>query len=423
MALRPLSIYLHYPFCVQKCTYCNFNKYVYPGKQAKNANQPEEIVSLLKTEAADLLGKRLSLGDDVALRSVYFGGGTPSLMRGDQLSELVQLIFDETRKGGAVVDAPTVEVTLEANPSDVDPTERSDLSALLGAVNRVSLGIQALDNAELSALGRTHTSAQAQRSFEFIYDNCGLTNVSVDFIYGRPGQRSVSAVEAELHDAAVTRGLFRGGHASIYELTYEKGTPLYNQGRHSRHEDETVLAMGNAVRRFMTEDLGWENYEISSYVDIKGNGQRSQHNQSYWTGVEYLGIGPGAHGRVRGDHNTILATVQAPGLNVWSSLVTQNGHATVRSDVISTQRRAEELIMGCMRRKEGLNIGILDATASGSIRDIFPAQLMDDLLSAGYIQLADEGTTIRVPPSKWALTDGISRILAENVLLSSIQGH
>lgn len=371
---EPLALYIHWPFCVSKCPYCDFNSHVREGVDVDAWRGA--LLADMAHEAA-LTGGR-------ALTSIFFGGGTPSLMPPALVADLIAAA---DRHWGL---APDIEITLEANPNSVEAARFADLAA--AGVNRVSLGLQALDNDALHFLGRAHdvdeglaALATAQRVFD---------RVSFDLIYARPGQ-SEADWEAEL-----ARALGYGtGHLSLYQLTIEPGTrfaTLVAQGRLTPADPDHGATLYELTQA-MTGAAGISAYEISNHARP---GQESRHNLTYWRYGDYAGIGPGAHGR-----RTDQATVRHKKPENWMNAVARNGHGAQSEDPLAAEDRARETLLMGLRLREGVDLDRIVAL-SGIAR----ARLVDDravtrLIGLGLIDRQD--SRIQVTPAGMLLLDAI----------------
>lgn len=273
--LAPLGVYIHWPYCAKICPYCDFNVYRDRGRREEQAALAAAIAADLKAQAALTGGRELA--------SIFFGGGTPSLMDPDWAGELIALAKSLWRPAGEV------EVTLEANPTDAE-AERFDAFAAAG-VGRLSLGLQALDDASLTLLGRNHDAAAARRAA--VQAARSFPRLSVDMIYALPGQ-TVQAWREEL-SKAVDLG---AEHVSPYQLTIEAGTAFDRAVRRGRivPPGEDLGAELFETTQAVLEAAGFDAYEVSNHA--RGAAARSRHNLVYWTGADYVGAGPGAHGRL-----------------------------------------------------------------------------------------------------------------------------
>jgi putative oxygen-independent coproporphyrinogen III oxidase len=332
-----------------------------------------------------------SLNGGMPLVSIFFGGGTPSLMP----PETVAAIIDQAAKLWAF--APDIEITLEANPSSVEAARFADLAR--AGVNRVSLGLQSLDDASLSFLGRAHSVTEgldalavAQRHF---------ARVNFDLIYALPNQ---SAAQWE---AALQQALSYGtDHLSLYQLTIEEGTRFatlvaQNAFTPVDPDDGAVLFELTAA---MTEAAGLPAYETSNHAKP---GQESRHNLTYWRYQDYLGIGPGAHGRRGG-----LATVRHKKPENWLAAVTRNGHGSQSEDQLSADESAREALVMGLRLAEGVSLDRIAARFGLVVKALVDGDRVQALEKLGLV--AHEENLLRVTPPGRLLLD---RILAEIVII------
>lgn len=322
------GLYIHWPFCVSKCPYCDFNSHV-ADTVDDNAWQ-RNLLAELDHYGSKTKGRRLD--------SVFFGGGTPSLMP----PAIVAALLDALSEYWSVPD--DLEVTLEANPSSIEAQKFADFRA--AGVNRVSVGIQSFDDAALRFLGRAHSAAEASQAITVAQQS--FDRVSFDLIYALPGQ-SRDAWAAELA-RAVSRGT---GHLSLYQLTIEKGTPFYSDHRRGAFAlpEEDLAADLYELTGELTSKAGFDAYEVSNYART---GQESRHNLVYWRGGDYVGIGPGAHGRLTlgGDR---LRTEQVPAPAGWLAAVDRDGHATRLNEPVVVAEQAEEYLMMGLRLAAGID--------------------------------------------------------------------
>jgi putative oxygen-independent coproporphyrinogen III oxidase len=368
----PLALYIHWPFCVSKCPYCDFNSHV--RGSIDQAEWREALLKDLAFEAACFPGRKLG--------SIFFGGGTPSLMEPETVAALIAAA--EAHWGFS----SEIEITLEANPSSVEAARFADLAS--AGVNRVSLGLQALEDGALAFLGRAHDVAEGLAALETAQRHFG--RVSFDLIYARPDQDE-AAWEAELRRALS----FGTGHLSLYQLTIEPGTrfaALAAKGELPLAGNDEAAALYELTQA-LTEAAGLPAYEISNH---SRPGEESRHNLAYWRYQPYLGVGPGAHGR-RGD----LAIVRHKKPENWLSALARNGHGIAEeAPVGKADRETEALLMG-LRLKEGLPFESFQARLNlAAVRRLE----LQGLLATG------EGR-LRVLPAGMLLLDAI---LAEIVL-------
>jgi len=325
------GVYVHWPFCLSKCPYCDFNSHV------RHAPIDEERFSRafareIETTAARAPGRVVS--------SIFLGGGTPSLMRPQTVGSILDAIAKHWRV------APGAEVTLEANPTSVEATR---FRGYRGAgVNRVSLGVQALDDASLKALGRLHTAREALDAVAIA--RTAFERYSFDLIYARPDQTpQMWAAELKLAIAEAAE------HLSLYQLTIEEGTPFF--GLHAagklKTPDEAVARALYDVTQEVCAQHGLPSYEISNHAR---SGAECKHNLVYWRGEEYAGIGPGAHGRLDLDGaRHAIAAERRP--EVWLMRVEATGHGVMSDDRLSSEERADEFLLMGLRLAEGIDPG------------------------------------------------------------------
>jgi oxygen-independent coproporphyrinogen-3 oxidase len=351
------GIYVHWPFCASKCPYCDFNSHVRSG-----GIDEERFVRALRLELAHWAG--LAPGRTVA--SIFFGGGTPSLMSSGAVAAVLDAVARHwTVEAGA-------EITLEANPSSVEASRfRGYRNA---GVNRVSLGVQALDDPALRALGRLHTAAEAIAAIDVA--RATFDRFSFDLIYARSGQ-TVAAWRSELARAL---GL-AGKHLSLYQLTIEPGTPfadLYARGRFEVPDADTARAFYEVTQE-LTGRAHLPAYEISNHAVA---GEECRHNLLYWRYGEYAGVGPGAHGRVVVD-GTRRATVAERSPEAWAARVEGSGHGIAEQSALARSEEADEMLLMGLRLAEGLDLRRLTARTAlapdpGALAKLAEAGLIED---------------------------------------------
>jgi oxygen-independent coproporphyrinogen-3 oxidase len=323
------GVYIHWPFCLSKCPYCDFNSHVRhaPIDEARYVNA---FAREIEAMAARAPGREVS--------SIFFGGGTPSLMQ----PQTIGAILDAIGKHWSV--SNSVEVTLEANPTSVDATRFHGYRA--AGVNRVSLGVQALDDASLKMLGRLHTAREALDAVAIA--RSAFERYSFDLIYARPDQTPqmwTDELTFAISEAAE--------HLSLYQLTIEEGTPFF--GLHAagklKTPDEATARILYDVTQEVCARHGLPAYEISNHARP---GAECRHNLVYWRGQEYAGIGPGAHGRLDiGGIRHALATEKRP--EAWLMRVEANGHGIVTDDLLNREERADEFLLMGLRLAEGID--------------------------------------------------------------------
>lgn len=334
-AYSAFGLYVHWPFCLAKCPYCDFNSHVSRGEIAQDRFRDAYLKELAHFAA-------LAPGRRVA--SVFFGGGTPSLMA----PETVAAILDAAAGHWGFTDDP--EITLEANPTSVEAARFAGYRA--AGVNRLSLGIQALNDADLAALGRQHSAKEALGALETAKAHFG--RVSFDLIYGREGQ-SLEAWSAELAQALQ----LAADHLSVYQLTVEPDTPFaarYRAGKLKLPPQGVGQALYD-LTQVLCEAAGMPAYEISNHARP---GSESRHNLIYWRGQDYAGIGPGAHSRITlgGARHALVAT-RAP--EAWARQVVADGHGLCADEVLEPEEAADEMLLMGLRLAEGVDLERIEA--------------------------------------------------------------
>lgn len=395
---EPLALYIHWPFCLSKCPYCDFNSHVrdeIPQKRFAQALRRE-----LAHEAA-----RLNTASNTAsggrekkqrLTSIFFGGGTPSLMAPETVAALIE---DAKRLFASPPDETELEITLEANPTSV---EASKFAAFRQAgVNRVSLGVQSLRDEALVALGRQHTGRQAIEALELARSL--FPRLSFDLIYARPEQTEEDW-RAELREALA----LAADHLSLYQLTIEPGTVFegrYRRGLLTLPDDESAARFydltAQEARRF-----GLEAYEVSNYAHP---GAESRHNLAYWRYDDYLGIGPGAHSRLTlapltpdrltpdrltqenrlGSTPTLHATRRHRAPEPWADLVERTGTGVREETPLTSHERAQEALLMGLRLQKGVDLAHFEKRTGQTLRESVDPVILDACLEEGYLLLND----------------------------------
>jgi oxygen-independent coproporphyrinogen-3 oxidase len=324
------GVYIHWPFCAAKCPYCDFNSHV--------RHQPVDQERFAKAFAAELATMRARTGPR-EVTSIFLGGGTPSLMK----PETVGAVLDAVARNWTV--PAGIEVTLEANPSSVEAERFRGYRA--AGVNRVSLGVQALNDADLRFLGRLHNVAEALHAIGLAREI--FPRLSFDLIYARPGQTPEAWV-AELEEAIG----HAADHLSLYQLTIEEGTPFHklHSARKFEIPDPDHAAELYEVTQEITAARGLPAYEISNHARP---GAESRHNLTYWRYGEYVGVGPGAHGRFM-ENGTRIVTIAEKMPEVWADLVEQKGHGVVDGEVLNRSEEADEFLLMGLRLVEGIDL-------------------------------------------------------------------
>jgi putative oxygen-independent coproporphyrinogen III oxidase len=324
------GVYVHWPFCASKCPYCDFNSHVRAG----GVDQDRYLAAFRREIAAtrERIGPR-------QVTSIFFGGGTPSLMA----PATVTGILDEIGRNWHV--ASGAEVTLEANPSSVEAGRFRDYRA--AGINRVSLGVQALNDADLKALGRLHSVAEAKAAIQIA--RATFDRFTFDLIYARPRQ-GVGQWCAELREALE----LAGNHLSLYQLTIEPDTPfeaLHRAGKLITPAPELADEL-YAITQAMAAEAGLPAYEISNHA---APGEESRHNMLYWRYGEYAGIGPGAHGRIIAD-GARRATAAERSPERWLERAERDGHGVAEDDSLARDEQADEMLLMGLRLNEGLDL-------------------------------------------------------------------
>ncbi|MBL8587649.1 MAG: coproporphyrinogen III oxidase [Methylobacteriaceae bacterium] len=375
------AVYVHWPFCLSKCPYCDFNSHV---RQA-----PVDEARYVAAFAAEI-GHRAALTRGRTVHSIFFGGGTPSLMK----PSTVAAILDAIAAGWSV--APDVEVTLEANPSSVEAGRFRGYRE--AGVNRVSLGVQALNDADLKALGRLHNVDEALAAVEIAAST--FSRFSFDLIYARPGQ--TPAQWREELAAALRRA---GGHLSLYQLTIEPETMferLYLAGKLAIPDADAARALWDVTQE-TTGAAGLPAYEISNHARP---GQESRHNLVYWRYGDYVGVGPGAHGRIgEGRLRRAQSTEKHP--EMWLTVVEGEGHGLVVDETLSAEEQGDEFLVMGLRLAEGIDPARFAALAGRPLDRGRVAALIED----GLIEMTETGR-LRVTPDGFPVLDAVVADLA-----------
>jgi len=360
----PLGVYLHIPFCRQRCSYCSFNTGPY------HPAAMDRFHSALLDEI-DLVGEAAWAGD-VTIGTVFFGGGTPSLLEPIEL----ETILDRLRKRFAL--DPGAEVTVECNPESL--TRAKAEGYRLAGVNRLSLGVQSLDDDLLVRLGRLHSSDDARRAFDAAR-SAGVDNVSLDLMYGLPGQ-DVARWESTVRGVLA----WRPEHLSAYALTLDEGSRWAGEGVAGLPGEETVTAQYWALAR-MAREAGYEHYEISNYAR---RGFRSRHNQVYWRAEEYLALGPGACGFLGDVRYGNVKPVER-----YCTALEAGGLPLGTHEVLTpAQRKAEKVILG-LRLSDGVPLAWLEDARS----------LVETWASLGLLEVA--GDRCRLTEAGFLLSDSL----------------
>ncbi len=343
-SLPPLSLYVHVPWCVRKCPYCDFNSH-----ELKNEVPEREYLDALQAD----LEQALPLIWGRQVMSVFIGGGTPSLLSAKAMDELLAMLR------ACLNLLPDAEITMEANPGAVEAGRFADYAA--SGVNRMSLGIQSFDDAALKALGRIHDARQARVAVEIAQRS--VQRVNLDLMYALPGQ-SVEACAKDLQQAMS----FQTGHLSLYHLTLEPNT-VFAKYPPVVPDDDTSAAMQDLISE-ATSAGGWEQYEVSAYAKP---GQRCLHNVNYWEFGDYLGIGPGAHGKLS-FHDRIIRQAKLKNPASWiEKSVRRDGSHIAEERIIGPAELGFEFMLNALRLKDGVASGSFRERTGLSLLSIKPA--------------------------------------------------
>ena len=370
----PLALYIHWPFCVSKCPYCDFNSHV--RETVDDDAWRAALLADMAYEAALTPGRKLT--------SIFFGGGTPSLMPPSTVAALI----DAAAQHWGFAD--NIEITLEANPSSVEAARFADIAA--AGVNRVSLGLQSLDDAALAFLGRAHSVAESLDALAVAQHHFGRVNI--DLIYARPAQ-TASQWEAELRRALS----FGTDHVSLYQLTIEPGTrfeTLVRTGHFIPADDDDAATLYELTGQ-MTSAAGIPAYEISNHAKPSSE---SRHNLSYWRYDDYIGIGPGAHGR-----RLNFATQRHKKPENFLSAVEHNAHGISSEDRLDAATRATESLLMGLRLAEGISLSRLSDRTGIASDDLLDIHAVDKIAQLGLIRR--DGDRVTVTPQGMPLLDAI----------------
>lgn len=371
---KDLALYIHWPFCVSKCPYCDFNSHV-----RSDVDQDAWRAALLVD-----LAHEAALLPDRRLTSIFFGGGTPSLMPPTTVATLIDAAADHWAT------APGLEITLEANPSSVEAARFGDLA--LAGVNRVSLGLQALDDATLGWLGRAHGVAESLKALDTAQSH--FERVSIDLIYARP-QQTLDAWLDELERALA----FGTEHVSLYQLTIEPGTQFAT--RFARGElvplDPDAAALQFEATRDRMAAAGLPAYETSNHARP---GAESRHNLTYWRYGNYAGVGPGAHGRRDG-----VATARRKKPENWLRRVGEIGHGIEVEETLSGRERAQEALIMGLRLLEGVDLSRISRLSGLPVAQLVDRQAVARLERQGLLYRDED--RLRVSDAGALLLDGI----------------
>jgi len=379
MSGNRFGLYIHWPFCLSKCPYCDFNSHVV--ERIDQAAWREALLRELDEGAERTQGRIVT--------SVFFGGGTPSLMDPATTAALIERI------GQRWTVADDIEITLEANPGTVDAERFRDIRS--AGVNRLSMGLQALDDTQLKFLGRVHDSAQAIKAVELA--RATFPRISFDLIYARPGQ-SLDSWRAELNRAIS----MAADHLSLYQLTIEPGTafhPMALRGDFVMPDDDHAAALFDLTQE-VTEAAGLPAYEISNHARP---GAECRHNLLYWQGDDFLGIGPGAHGRLTDADGRTTTHRRHRAPEIWRGMVSEKGEGTADAGVLSEEDRVTELVMMGLRLTEGLSLAKFP-----QLEESLDAEGLAEMIEDGFLERRDSFLRA-TPKGRLLLNSLIEKIL------------
>ena len=360
---RGVSLYVHWPFCVAKCPYCDFNSHV------------ESFVDEAAWQAAllDELDHYAAVAGARTLRTVFFGGGTPSLMP----PRIVGNLLERAARHWTVAD--DLETTLEANPSSAETSKLADFRA--AGINRLSIGVQSFSDAELAFLGRAHDAAEGRRAVEAaarLFDR-----YSFDLIYALPGQQP-----EQWRERLRTALNLAGDHLSLYQLAIEKGTAFFaahREGAFELPDDDDALGLMDATHA-VTDAAGYPFYEVSNHAVPGGE---CRHNMLSWQGEDYAGIGPGAHGRIE-VAGVRHATEQIPGPAAWLAAVRANGHGTRMRVPVDRASRLDELLITSLRLVSGVGRSAFLRATGEPLEARLDMEVVAALEQEGLVRLDDD---------------------------------
>ena len=375
------AVYVHWPFCAAKCPYCDFNSHV----RHKPVDQAAYAAAMVRE-----IGWAAERSRGETVLSVFFGGGTPSLMEPATVATVLDAVADAWS-----VDA-NAEISLEANPTSVEAERFRGYRA--AGVNRVSLGVQSLDDAQLKFLGRLHSADEAMRAITTARET--FDRMSFDLIYARPEQ-TLADWEAELRRAID----LAADHLSLYQLTIEPGTPFFGlaeRGRLVVPDPDRAADLYEATQA-VTRSAGLPLYEVSNHARP---GDESRHNLTYWRYGLYAGIGPGAHGRLEVDGKR-LATRTHAHPEMWLAAVERDGHGVVEANALSGEEAGDEMLVMGLRLREGIDPARYERLAGRAL----DAAKVNDLAGDGLVEWLPDGR-VRATPSGFLVLNGVIAELA-----------
>jgi putative oxygen-independent coproporphyrinogen III oxidase len=374
--MQNIGIYVHWPYCLSKCPYCDFNSHV-----SKEKIDQLNYLSLIKKE----LDSYSEIIENKTISSVFFGGGTPSLMEPKIIDNLLDHISKKYKTDQAL------EITLEANPTSVEQNKFIAYSS--AGINRVSIGVQSLNDVDLKRLGRNHTAKEAIKAIDIAFKS--FNSVSIDLIYCRPGQKEEDW-ERELHKALS----LSTQHLSLYQLTIEPNTRyeiLFKAGK-LKLPDENTSAKLYQMTEDICEKFNLNKYEISNFAK---NGHQCLHNLNYWHSGEWIGIGPGAHSRIiKNMKRTSIINEYDP--KKWSDLIIKNGNSAIEEEILTNEQNSDEYLLMSLRTTQGMKIKKYNSLG-GKLDKVKVDQFIND----GFLEKNNYGENINITRKGSMLSDMI----------------
>jgi len=374
------ALYIHWPFCLSKCPYCDFNSHV--QDEVNQARWHDALLDELDHYGKETSGRRLT--------SVFFGGGTPSLMAPETVGGLLDKLSDYWTLD------ENLEITLEANPTSIEAQKFRNFRA--AGINRVSIGVQSLNDDVLKFLGRGHSANEARAALGIAGD-C-FDRFSFDLIYARAGQ-SPDNWRKELTEALE----LAGDHLSLYQLTIEPGTPFYRDNTETLDDDRAADLY--ELTQTLMEAANRPAYEISNHAEP---GRECRHNLTYWRGGDYIGIGPGAHGRISHQSQT-QATHQIHNPEAWLTAVKTKSHGTGKRRGLTPEIRAQELIIMGLRLCGGFDTSSISGQTGLALADVIDEQGQARLIEGGVLVRSGDYLTV-TPEGRLRLNGVIKALLA-----------
>jgi len=369
LQLPPLSLYIHYPWCVRKCPYCDFNSHEVTDSLSEQAY----ISAVLEDLKADL-----TLAQGRPIQSIFLGGGTPSLMQPESVQKLLEAV--EKQLGFA----EEIEITLEANPGTVDQSHFAGFRQ--AGINRLSMGIQSFNDRHLKTLGRIHSSKQAEEAI-VAASEAGFTNVNLDLMFGLPGQ-TLEEARQDLHQAL----FFQPAHLSWYELTIEPNTVFYSRPPVMPGDDLQIEIM--EMGQGLLSQNGYGRYEVSAY---SRESKRSRHNLNYWQFGDYLGIGAGAHGKITHIDEGGLVQVRRLSKRRQPDNYIKSVEKIAEQRLVDSDDLPLEFMMNGLRLTEGVELALYTRRTGQSLSEIEEA--VARLVERGLLKPESKGEAGKLVPT------------------------